>query len=119
MSLLGAERCEGGTAVAMPSALTSGHLLEGGITPITLILTLILANRRSLLGPAANGPMGRRHSIVSVAGWRRSTWSKRFGLLRPGMSAVVPRRKESTRVRSILGTMPHTAETRPEVIHVV
>ncbi len=46
------------------------QVLEGVITPITLILILILANRRSLLGSAANGPWARwvgGISIVSVA----------------------------------------------------
>jgi Mn2+/Fe2+ NRAMP family transporter len=46
------------------------QVLEGVITPITLILILILANRRSLLGPAANGPLARwvgGISIISVA----------------------------------------------------
>jgi hypothetical protein len=71
MSLLGAERCEGGTAVAMPSALTSGHLLEGVMTTITL--TLILANRRSPTANRCSGPQPMARwvggiSIVSVAG---------------------------------------------------
>ncbi len=46
------------------------QVLEGVITPMTLILILILANRRSLLGSAANGPWARwlgGVSIVSVA----------------------------------------------------
>jgi Mn2+/Fe2+ NRAMP family transporter len=46
------------------------QVLEGVITPITLILILILANRRSLLGSAANGPFARwlgGACIVSVA----------------------------------------------------
>jgi Mn2+/Fe2+ NRAMP family transporter len=47
------------------------QVLEGVITPMTLILILILANRRSLLGDAANGPLGRwvgGVSILAVAG---------------------------------------------------
>jgi Mn2+/Fe2+ NRAMP family transporter len=35
------------------------QVLEGVITPMTLILILVLANRRSLLGSAANGPVAR------------------------------------------------------------
>ena len=47
------------------------QVLEGVITPMTLILILILANRRSLLGAAANGPVARwvgGLAIVAVAG---------------------------------------------------
>jgi Mn2+/Fe2+ NRAMP family transporter len=47
------------------------QVLEGVITPMTLILILILANRRSLLGAAANGPVARwlgGAAIVAVAG---------------------------------------------------
>ncbi len=47
------------------------QVLEGVITPMTLILILILANRRSLLGSAANGPVARWVGglcIVAVAG---------------------------------------------------
>ncbi len=46
------------------------QVLEGVITPVTLILILILANRRSLLGSAANGTLARWLGglcIVSVA----------------------------------------------------
>ena len=46
------------------------QVLEGVITPMTLILILILANRRSLLGSASNGPVSRwvgGLAIVSVA----------------------------------------------------
>jgi Mn2+/Fe2+ NRAMP family transporter len=46
------------------------QVLEGVITPMTLILILVLANRRSLLGTAANGPFARTVgglAIVSVA----------------------------------------------------
>ena len=35
------------------------QVLEGVITPVTLILILVLANRRSLLGQAANGRLAR------------------------------------------------------------
>ncbi len=46
------------------------QVLEGVITPMTLILILILANRRSLLGSAANGAIARwvgGLAIVAVA----------------------------------------------------
>jgi Mn2+/Fe2+ NRAMP family transporter len=46
------------------------QVLEGVITPVTLILILVLANRRSLMGSAANGPFARTLGgvcIVSVA----------------------------------------------------
>jgi Mn2+/Fe2+ NRAMP family transporter len=46
------------------------QVLEGVITPMTLILILVLANRRSLLGVAANGPWARwlgGASILAVA----------------------------------------------------
>jgi Mn2+/Fe2+ NRAMP family transporter len=46
------------------------QVLEGVITPMTLILILILANRRSLLGSAANGTFARTVgglAIVAVA----------------------------------------------------
>jgi len=46
------------------------QVLEGVITPVTLILILVLANRRSLLGSAANGRLSRTLGgvcIVAVA----------------------------------------------------
>jgi Mn2+/Fe2+ NRAMP family transporter len=52
------------------SLILNTQVLEGVITPFTLILILILANRRSLLGDAANGPFARwlgGISIVAVA----------------------------------------------------
>jgi Mn2+/Fe2+ NRAMP family transporter len=60
------------------------QVLEGIITPMTLILILVLANRRSLLGPAANGRLARWlgglcivavaavaavYVLLTVAGW--------------------------------------------------
>ncbi len=42
------------------------QVLEGVITPMTLILILILANRRSLLGSAANGPFARWAGGISI-----------------------------------------------------
>jgi Mn2+/Fe2+ NRAMP family transporter len=48
------------------------QVLEGVITPITLALILVLANRRSLLGNAANGRFARWAggiSVVAVGGF--------------------------------------------------
>jgi Mn2+/Fe2+ NRAMP family transporter len=42
------------------------QVVEGIITPITLTLILVLANRRSLLGAAANGRFARTAGLVSV-----------------------------------------------------
>ena len=44
------------------------QVLEGVITPVTLILILTLANRRSLLGDAANGRLARSVGGVCIAG---------------------------------------------------
>jgi Mn2+/Fe2+ NRAMP family transporter len=53
----------GAAVVLLPGNLITlilnTQVLEGVITPVTLILILILANRRSLLGSAANGPFAR------------------------------------------------------------
>jgi Mn2+/Fe2+ NRAMP family transporter len=43
------------------------QVLEGVITPITLILILVLANRRSLLGSAANGGFARIVGGLAIA----------------------------------------------------
>jgi Mn2+/Fe2+ NRAMP family transporter len=42
------------------------QVLEGVITPMTLILILVLANRRSLLGSAANGSFARTVGGVAI-----------------------------------------------------
>jgi Mn2+/Fe2+ NRAMP family transporter len=42
------------------------QVLEGVITPITLVFLLVLANRRSLLGAAANGRLARSVGLVTV-----------------------------------------------------
>ena len=41
-------------------------MLNGLITPIVLAFILILANRRSLLGEAANGPVFRAVAFLCV-----------------------------------------------------
>ena len=74
LGLFTAQILVGAAVVLVPGNLITlilnTQVLEGVITPITLILILILANRRSLLGSAANGPWARwlgGISIVSVA----------------------------------------------------
>jgi NRAMP (natural resistance-associated macrophage protein)-like metal ion transporter len=47
--------------------LVQAQILNGVITPILLTFILILANRRSLLGPAANGPLFRVVATVCVS----------------------------------------------------
>jgi Mn2+/Fe2+ NRAMP family transporter len=42
------------------------QVLNGLITPVLLIFILVLANRRSVLGPAANGPVFRATATVCV-----------------------------------------------------
>jgi NRAMP (natural resistance-associated macrophage protein)-like metal ion transporter len=42
------------------------QVLEGVVTPITLVFVLVLANRRSLLGAAANGRLARSVGFVTV-----------------------------------------------------
>jgi Mn2+/Fe2+ NRAMP family transporter len=42
------------------------QVLEGVLTPITLVFILVLANRRSLLGAAANGRLARTVGLVTV-----------------------------------------------------
>ena len=46
--------------------IVNTQVLEGIITPITLAFILVLANRRSLLGSAANGPLARWLGAVTV-----------------------------------------------------
>src|SRR5205085_10322431 len=48
------------------SLLIGTQVLNGLITPIVLVFILILANRRSLLGNAANGPLLRVAAFVCV-----------------------------------------------------
>jgi Mn2+/Fe2+ NRAMP family transporter len=42
------------------------QVLEGVLTPITLVFILVLANRRSLLGAAANGKLARTIGLITV-----------------------------------------------------
>ena len=60
----------GAAVVLVPGNLVTlivnTQVLEGIITPITLVFILVLANRRSLLGSAANGPLARWLGAVTV-----------------------------------------------------
>ena len=74
LGLFTAQILVGAAVVLVPGNLITliinTQVLEGVITPMTLILILVLANRRSLLGAAANGPWARwlgGISILSVA----------------------------------------------------
>ena len=49
------------------SLVVNMQLLNGVITPVLLTFVLILANRRSVLGDAANGPVFRIVSTICVA----------------------------------------------------
>jgi Mn2+/Fe2+ NRAMP family transporter len=61
----------GAAVVLVPGNLVTlivnTQVLEGIITPFTLVFILVLANRKSLLGDAANGPVGRWVGGISVA----------------------------------------------------
>jgi Mn2+/Fe2+ NRAMP family transporter len=74
LGLFTAQIVVGAAVVLVPGNLITlilnTQVLEGVITPMTLVLILVLANRRSLLGEAANGPWARwlgGISILSVA----------------------------------------------------
>jgi Mn2+/Fe2+ NRAMP family transporter len=60
----------GAAVVLVPGNLVTliinTQVLEGVITPITLLFILVLANRKSLLGSAANGPVARVLGAVTV-----------------------------------------------------
>jgi Mn2+/Fe2+ NRAMP family transporter len=62
-----------GAAVAMTpidviKLLIGTQVLQGLISPIVLVYLLVLTNRRSLLGPAANGPRYRVAATAVVVG---------------------------------------------------
>jgi Mn2+/Fe2+ NRAMP family transporter len=62
----------GAAVVLLPgniiTLILNTQVLEGVITPMTLILILVLANRRSLLGSAANGTLARWVGGVCIVG---------------------------------------------------
>lgn len=55
------------TPVNLIRLLIGTQVLQGLITPIVLSFILILANRRTVLGDAVNGPVFRKVSLVAVA----------------------------------------------------
>jgi Mn2+/Fe2+ NRAMP family transporter len=70
LGLFTAQILIGASVVLVPGNLihliVNTQVLEGVITPITLVFILVLANRRSLLGPAANGPWARWIGGIAV-----------------------------------------------------
>jgi Mn2+/Fe2+ NRAMP family transporter len=70
LGLFTAQILIGGAVVLVPGNLISliinTQVLEGVITPLTLILILILANRRTLLGAASNGQLARWVGGISI-----------------------------------------------------
>ena len=62
-----------GAAIALApgnfvSLVINAQVVNGFITPVLLTYILILANRKSVLGKAANGPVFRAVATVCVAG---------------------------------------------------
>ena len=72
LGLFTAQILIGAAVVLVPGNLITliinTQVLEGVITPITLTFILVLANRKSLLGRAANGPVARWVGGVAVVG---------------------------------------------------
>jgi Mn2+/Fe2+ NRAMP family transporter len=70
LGLFTAQIVLGAAVVLVPGNLITlilnTQVLEGVITPMTLILILTLANRRSLLGDAANGSLARWLGGLSI-----------------------------------------------------
>ena len=56
------------TRINLITLLIGTQVLQGIVTPVILIYILILTNRRSLLGKAANGPVFRVAAGVCVVG---------------------------------------------------
>ena len=72
LSLFTAQIVIGAMVALLPgnlvSLLINTQTLNGLITPVILVFILVLANRRRLLGDAANGPVFRVVATVCVAG---------------------------------------------------
>jgi NRAMP (natural resistance-associated macrophage protein)-like metal ion transporter len=72
LGLFTAQILVGAAVVLVPGNLITliinTQVLEGVITPMTLILILVLANRKSLLGDAANGPLARWVGGIAITG---------------------------------------------------
>jgi Mn2+/Fe2+ NRAMP family transporter len=70
LGLFSAQILIGASVVLLPGNLfrliINTQVLEGVVTPITLVFVLILANRRALLGAAANGRLARSVGLVTV-----------------------------------------------------
>jgi Mn2+/Fe2+ NRAMP family transporter len=70
LGLFTAQILIGASVVLIPGNLfqliINTQVLEGVVTPITLVFVLILANRRTLLGAAANGRLARTVGLVTV-----------------------------------------------------
>jgi Mn2+/Fe2+ NRAMP family transporter len=54
------------TPVNLIKLLIGTQVLQGVVAPIVLTYILILTNRRSVLGPAANGPLLRIAATIAV-----------------------------------------------------
>ena len=54
------------TPVNLIKLLIGTQILQGIVAPILLTYILILANRRSVLGPAANGPLFRAGATIAI-----------------------------------------------------
>ena len=72
LSLFSAQIVIGAMVALVPgnlvSLLLNTQTLNGLITPVILVFILILANRRRLLGDAANGPVFRVVATIAVTG---------------------------------------------------
>jgi Mn2+/Fe2+ NRAMP family transporter len=70
LGLFTAQLLVGAGVVLVPGNLfaliVNTQVLEGVITPVTLVFVLVLANRRALLGAAANGRLARSVGLVTV-----------------------------------------------------
>ena len=70
LGLFTAQIVIGAAVVLVPGNLfhliVNTQVLEGVVTPITLVFVLLLANRRTLLGSAANGRLARTVGLVTV-----------------------------------------------------
>jgi Mn2+/Fe2+ NRAMP family transporter len=70
LGLFTAQLIIGAGVVLIPGNLfaliVNTQVLEGVVTPITLVFVLVLANRRQLLGAAANGKLARSVGLITV-----------------------------------------------------
>jgi NRAMP (natural resistance-associated macrophage protein)-like metal ion transporter len=70
LGLFTAQLLIGAGVVLLPGNLfaliVNTQVLEGVVTPVTLVFVLVLANRRALLGAAANGHLARTVGLITV-----------------------------------------------------